>query len=47
MLHDGMFPEEAMKGMIYDINRTQVDPEEVLSDSLYYYDAGMKEIWVL
>ena len=47
MPHDGMFPEEAMKEMIYDINRTQVDPEEVLSDSLYYYDAEKKEIRVL
>ena len=33
-----------MKKMISDINRTQVEPEEVLSDSLYYYDTEMREI---
>lgn len=47
MPHDGMLPEEAMKEMIYDINRTQVEPEEMLSDSLHYYDAEKKEIRVL
>lgn len=47
MPHGRMRPEEALKEMIYDINRTQVEPEEVLSDSLYYYDAEMKETRLL
>ncbi|HBA51090.1 MAG TPA: hypothetical protein DCZ91_25475 [Lachnospiraceae bacterium] len=47
MPHDRMRPEEALKEMIYDINRSQVEPEEVLSDSLYYYDAEMKETRLL
>jgi hypothetical protein len=29
---------DELKSMIHDINVTQVEPEEVLSDSLYYYD---------
>ncbi len=30
---------EGLQKMIVDINRTQVEPEEVLSDHLYYYDS--------
>ncbi len=45
--YDGMLSAESMKDMIFDINRAHVDPEEVLSDSLYYYDAEMKEIRLL
>lgn len=33
-----------LKGMIHEVNITQVSPDEVLSDSLYYYDAGKKEV---
>lgn len=29
-----------LEEMVRDINRTQVEPDEVLSDSVYYYDAG-------
>lgn len=35
---------EAFKKMIAEVNSTQVAPEEVLSDSLYYYDSVKKEI---
>ena len=33
-----------LKELIVSINRTQVEEPEVLSDSLYYYDLGQKEI---
>lgn len=33
-----------MKDMIYDVNRTQLTPEDVLSDSLYYYNRKDKRI---
>ncbi len=33
-----------LKKMIHEVNTTQVSPDEVLSDSLYYYDAVKKEI---
>ncbi|MGN0168913.1 MAG: DUF5688 family protein [Acetatifactor sp.] len=36
--------EEELKNMIHDVNRTQVAPEEVLSDSLYYYDFVDKKL---
>lgn len=45
--YDGMLSVESMKEMISVVNRTQVDPEEVLSDSLYYYDAEVNEIRLL
>lgn len=34
----GMSPEE-LKAMVKEINETQVAPEEVLSDNVYYYEA--------
>lgn len=36
-----------LKSMIHDVNRTQVSPEEVLSDSLYYFDRKEKRIKIL
>lgn len=36
--------EEALRKMIAEINRTQVAPEEVLSDQLYCYDINEKRI---
>ncbi len=44
---DGTNSAEALKWMIHEVNRTHVVPEEVLSDSLYYYDLSRKEIVVL
>ena len=35
---------ESFKQMIVEINDTQVAPEEVLSDSLYYYDFAEKRV---
>lgn len=30
--------KEELENMVWDINRTQVSPEEVLSDNIYYYE---------
>ena len=38
---------EMLRLMIHDVNRTQVSPEEVLSDSLYYYDARAKKMKIV
>lgn len=38
---------EAFRKMIAEINSTQVDPEEVLSDSLYYYDLAGKGVRII
>lgn len=42
--YDGEKSAAALKKMIYEVNRTQVAPEEVLSDSLYYFDSVRKEV---
>ena len=34
----------ALKNMIYEVNHTQLGPEDVLSDSLYAYDGNDKRI---
>lgn len=36
-----------LKSMIHDVNRTQVLPEEVLSDSLYYFDGEEKKLKII
>ncbi len=36
-----------LKQMIYEVNRTQLEPEEVLSDSLYYFDRLEKNVKVI
>ena len=38
-----VFADE-LKQMVFIVNSTQVAPEEVLTNNLYYYDAGKKEI---
>lgn len=38
---------EELKSMIHDVNRTQVSPEEVLSDSLYYFDSKEKKLKII
>ncbi|MCH5343786.1 MAG: hypothetical protein J1E64_07080 [Acetatifactor sp.] len=48
LLADGGREEpELLKEMIFDVNRTQVEPEEILSDSLYYYDRTKKCVKIL
>ena len=37
---------EYFKGMVREINATQVDATEVLSDNIYYYDVETKELSV-
>lgn len=39
--------DEELKRMIIEVNRTQVAPEEVLSDSLYYYDFSEKRVKII
>lgn len=36
-----------LKSMIYEVNRTQLEPEEVLSDSLYYFERLEKNIRII
>ena len=36
-----------LKEMVEEINVSQTEPEEVLSDSLYYYDRTEKSIKVI
>ncbi len=38
---------ESLKEMIVQVNNTQVAPEEVLSDSLYYYDFREKRVKII
>ena len=44
MPYGEMITEEYMKTMVSDINSTQVEPEEVLSNSLYCYDWRKKKV---
>ena len=40
----GAEDEERLKWMIQQVNQEIVDAEEILSDSLYYYDFGQKTL---
>lgn len=35
---------EALTEMVFDVNRTQVSPEEILSDKVYFYDKARNRI---
>lgn len=39
--------EEGLKRMVWEVNETQVEREEVLSDSVYYYSQEKEELSVL
>ena len=41
---DGMVNGEELWKMVCEINATQVDPEEVLTDSVYYFSIKCKKI---
>lgn len=43
----GQEKAEEIKKMIIEVNSTQVAPEDVLSDSLYYYDSAKKKIKII
>lgn len=45
--HDGEVSADELKKMIHDVNRTHVIPEDVLSDSLYYYDREKGDIIIV
>lgn len=38
---------EQLKSMVREVNRTQLEPEEVLSDSLYYFDCLKKNVKII
>lgn len=38
---------EQLKSMVREVNRTQLEPEEVLSDSLYYFDCLKKNVKIV
>lgn len=44
---DGKVPAEELKKKIHEVNTTKLAPEEVLSDSLYYYDSVKKEVVII
>ena len=41
---NGRLEPDELKKMISEVNRTQVAPEDVLSDNLYYYDFKDKRV---
>ena len=43
----GLGSPQELKRMIHEVNSTQVAPEEVLSNSLYYYDSLQKRIRII
>ena len=43
---EGSMDEEQLKNMIHEVNTSQLEPQDVLSDSLYYYDATKKRILI-
>lgn len=45
--YEGVDERERFADMIYEINHTQVERCELLSDSLYFYDRDLREILVL
>ena len=44
---DEVWDEAILLAMVREINRTQVAPQEVLSDNLYYYDCAEKQMLLL
>lgn len=43
----GEYDAQEFKNMVYEINRTQLEPEEILTDSVYYYDRKEGKIRLL
>lgn len=39
--------EKQFMEMIYEVNRTEVSPDEVLNDTLYFYDSEKEEIQII
>ena len=38
--------KKSLTDMIYTVNRTQMDPQDILSDSLYFYDRTEEKIFI-
>lgn len=48
LLRDGGIEDtEALRNMVAEVNATQVEPEELLSDNLYYYDRLEERIGIV
>ena len=43
----GEYDAQEFENMVYEINRTQLEPEEILTDSVYYYDREEGKIRLL
>lgn len=39
--------KDNLKNLVNEVNTTQVEPEEILSDSVYYYDTKLKKLFLL
>lgn len=42
--YNEVYSVEELKEMIHEVNSAHLAPEEVLSNSLYYYDSARKEV---
>ena len=47
MADTGQEEPQAMREMVMEVNETQVLPEEILSDHVYYYDREKREICIV
>lgn len=46
-ISDSIGPAESIKQMVQEINSTEIQPDEVLSDNIYHYDAATHELKVI
>jgi len=46
-ISDSIGPAESIKQMVQEINATEIQPDEVLSDSIYHYDVTTHELTVI
>ncbi len=47
IINDNMIDIHNMIDMIKDVNHTVIKPQEILSDSLYYYDINKKQMKII
>ncbi len=47
LLPEGIESPEELRRLVCNMNRTQVRPEEILSDSVYYYDREREKLTIL
>lgn len=46
-ISDSIGPAESIKQMVQEINSTEIQPDEVLSDNIYHYDVTTRELKVI